>query len=939
MHAVIVHVAQLINHRKDSMMAVAVLAAKLVLILGLALLSEGQKNKVYIGTGVNGSLEALAGNDIVILGGLFAVHLSAPENNNEECGAIIDPSIQRVEAMALATQKINDHPSFLPGVTLAFEIRETCTQTNRALEESLRYVSGRNEAAFGQGISGVVGAVVSRVSISVARLLRLFQVPQISFASTANILSDKTIFDYFLRTIPPDSLQARAMADIVEYFNWAYVIAMHTGDIYGIEGIQAFISELQKRNSTKRCIAMSSIELSTDATASDFDTAVETLNQEWVHNATVVVLFGQLSTAIGILKAVRHKQEGDPKFASKNLTWIGGDAWGDRVPEDLYETAQGMLGVIPRSYLSDEFDRYFQSLRPLTNSTNPWFDEYWETFFNCSLTPQSPEGLQECDVANQAISSDLGYRQSGKVTFTIDAVYAFAHAIHRLQQDFCQGSPGLCEKIVDTRSGGKAIRGDLLLRYLYNVSFDGISTEIVSFDENGDQQGGYVIKNLQKKSNGKFMYEIVGHWDELPTNRITPLEIFKDNICIQWSDGQSNSIPESLCSHPCGNGEYPEPIASQAQCCWVCKPCADNTVSTGTACQVCDRGYIPNDLKSECVLIQPSYLTWSHGWAIVILLLNCVGIIATTAMAVVFMVYHKHQLIKASSRELSAIMFTGIMLCYVLPFFFIAKPAPWICGIRRFGVGFCFALCYSALLVKTNRIHRIFNRSPNSNQIPALISSQSQLFFTGLLVAVQVVIASVWLIIERPSITHIFNKYSTELKCGESSHSGLPVTLAYNFILLLVTIYFAFRTRNVPQNFNEAKFINLTVYSLCILWLAFIPTYYATAILGTIYQTGSLVIVIILNATMTLCILFLPKMYYLFFQKHTESQSETFTGLKHVDTTKPPTSLSLLDPSVAPTQLDAISNTEKNNTQTDCAISQASNKILQKDTTDASTQT
>ena len=104
-------------------------------------------------------------------------------------------------------------------------------------------------------------------------------------------------------------------------------------------------------------------------------------------------------------------------------------------------------------------------------------------------------------------------------------------------------------------------------------------------------------------------------------------------------------------------------------------------------------------MKTECVLIQPSYLTWSHGWSIVILILTCSGIIATTAVAIVFIVYHKHQLIKASSRELSAILLSGIMLCYLLPFFFIAKPSPWICAVRRFGVGFCFALCYSALLV------------------------------------------------------------------------------------------------------------------------------------------------------------------------------------------------------------------------------------------------
>ena len=452
------------------------------------------------------------------------------------------------------------------------------------------------------------------------------------------------------------------------------------------------------------------------------------------------------------------------------------------------------------------------------------------------------------------------------------------------------------------------------------------------------------MKNLQRKSNGKYMYKTVGHWDELPINRTTPLEIFKDNTpSIQWSDGQSNTTPISICSHPCGNGEYPEPVASQAECCWVCKPCADNTVSTGTACKVCGRGYIPNDLKSECEVIQPSYLMWSHGLSIIIILLSCTGITATIAVGIIFIVHHKHQLIKASSRELSAIMLTGIMLCYILPFFFIAKPAPWICAVRRFGVGFCFALCYSALLVKTNRIHRIFNRSPNTNQVPPLISSESQLFFTGLLVGVQVVIASVWLIIERPSITHIFNKYSTELKCGESSHSGLLVTLVYNFILLLITIYFAFRTRKVPQNFNEAKFINFTVYSLCILWFAFIPTYYATAVLGTIYQTGSLVIAIILNATVTLCILFLPKIYYLFFRKQAECQSETFTRLKHVDTTTPPTVLSLLDPSVTPTQVEATSKlgstTEMNGTEGECTIPHASNKAFQKDTTEVSTQT
>ena len=844
-----------------------------ILVLKLLCLVELSLCQVYVGTGVSGSVSVEAGNDVLVLGGLFPVH----RNEENQCGRVLDLGIQRLEAMVLATQKINNDPSFLPGVTLAFEIRDTCTQANYALEQSLDYVSARslrigfeNETIL--GVSGVVGAASSSVSIAVANLLRLFNIPQISPASTAAILSDKTRFDYFFRTIPPDSLQARTMAEIINYFNWTYIIAIHSDDAYGSDGISALIDELEKvQNSSGICIA-ASIELPLVGTTTDFDRAVKTMNQEWVRNATVVVLFGQLATAIGLLEAVDRRRNVDPEFASKNFTWIGSDAWGDQLPVELHPLTHGMLSVLPRSKRSNDFDDYFQSLHPLNHSSNPWFAEYWESVFNCSLGNR-PE-LEGCDLANQALGPGSGYRQNSKVTFGFDAVYAFAHAIRKLQQDFCQGGPGLCEEIVDSRSGGVAIRGDILLEYLHNVSFSpGLSAEVITFDDSGDQQGGFLVKNLKLTSTGRFSFEIIGRWDEIPVDRNTPLQILSD---VEWNDGYDNT-PESICSHPCGGGEYPEPIADQVECCWVCRPCIGiRVVSTGLVCTECDLGYLPNANKTQCILIPPTFLTWSSVWSILILIVTSVGSIATAFIIAVFVVYHKHQLIKASSRELSAVLLTGIMLCYVLPFFFIAMPSPWICAIRRFGVGFCFSLSYSALLVKTNRIHRIFNRPSGSIQAPPLISPQSQLFFTALLVAVQVVIAIVWLVIERPSIAYVYNDFTTELKCGESSLVGLSVSLGYNLILLVVSTYFAFRTRKIPQNFNEAKFINLTLYTLCIIWLAFIPTYFATARLGTVYQTSSLVLAIALSATTTLCCLFMPKIYFLYSQvRKDSSQSES----------------------------------------------------------------
>ena len=153
------------------------------------------------------------------------------------------------------------------------------------------------------------------------------------------------------------------------------------------------------------------------------------------------------------------------------------------------------------------------------------------------------------------------------------------------------------------------------------------------------------------------------------------------------------------------------------------------------------------------------------------------------------------------------------------------------------------------------------------------MNPQSQLFFTALLVAIQVLIAVVWLIVEQPNTTFLYDEFITHLSCSEDPYIGLSVTLAYNLLLLIVTTYFAFRTRKVLQNFNEAKFINLTVYTLCVLWLAFIPTYFITTALHTTFRTGSLVIAIILSATVALCCLLIPKIYLLFSRKRKGSTS------------------------------------------------------------------
>ena len=809
----------------------------------------------------------LAQNDIeyvsnggdIYLGGLFPVH--ANPGSAARCGRILDLGVQRLEAMVHAVQLVNNDSELLPGMELGFSIKDTCINSNYALEQSLSYVTSNVQIRTGtstndtlSGVSGVIGAASSSVSIAVASLFRLFNLPQISYASTARFLSDKTRFDYFLRTIPPDLFQAQVMVDIVVNYNWTYVITICSEDTYGEEGIKAFTEELVatvSRSNNSFSVAIT-IKLPVTATKEDYDKAVIQMNSDWVRNSSVVVLFGQLATAEGVLSAVsRYKKH-------RLLTFIVSDAVGDQLPSSYHSLGHGMISVLPTYYESKSFNEYFTSLRPSTNP-NPWFKEYWGMLFNCSFG--TGDNMEKCHPETEESMFISQYKQNSKVPFVIDAVYAFAHALQNLMINVC-GEIKLCDRIVGHRDRGVIVNGELLLQYIKNVSFVGVSSDIkINFDSSGDVHGWYWIKNLQRKPNSSnaFQFLTVGNWNGATLNLTSDIE---------WA---TDSVPVSICSADCMSGQFPLRVEGQASACWICEACPrENEVSTGKKCTVCPLGLSPNEDKNNCDVNPLVFLRWVHPFSILILLLTLVGLIATSVTVTVFIINYSHSTVKASSRELSTILLIGIFLCYLLPFFSIGEPIAVTCAIRRFGFGFSFSLCYAALLVKVNRIHRIFNRKRSSGQRPPLISPHSQLLFTGLLVLIQVILSASWLVVQVPGRKLVYYQYTTEVTCKATAYFGFVVSLGYNFLLLLVSTYYAFRTRKIPQNFNEARFINLTLYSVIIIWLAFIPATVGVSQLGTVYETGAQIFAIVLSATATLCCLFFSKLYFMFSSKRKE---------------------------------------------------------------------
>ncbi|VDM11277.1 unnamed protein product [Wuchereria bancrofti] len=226
---------------------------------------------------------------------------------------------------------------------------------------------------------------------------------------------------------------------------------------------------------------------------------------------------------------------------------------------------------------------------------------------------------------------------------------------------------------------------------------------------------------------------------------------------------------------------------------------------------------------------------------------------------------HDTPVVKASGRELSYIILIAMIMCYAMTFLLISRPTTFNCAIKRTGIGFAFSCLYAALLVKTNRIARIFSHC--SVQRPMCISPVSQIFLTALLAGLQLFGSLIWLFIVPSGTKHYYpTRGQVVLKCNVPDHHFL-YSLAYDAALIVLCTVYAIKTRKVPENFNETRFIGFTMYTTCVLWLSWIFFFFGT---GSDFQiqTTSLCISISMSSNVALACIFLPKIWIILFEKH-----------------------------------------------------------------------
>ncbi|XP_052337691.1 glutamate receptor, metabotropic 6a [Oncorhynchus keta] len=816
----------------------------------------------------------------ITLGGLFPIHARGP--HGLPCGEIKkEKGIHRMEAMLYALDQINSDPELLPNITLGARILDTCSRDTYALEQSLTFVQAliqkdTSDIRCSNGeppiirkperVIGVIGASASSVSIMVANVLRLFEIPQISYASTAPELSDNNRYDFFSRVVPPDSYQAQAMVDIVKAMGWNYVSTLASEGSYGESGVDSF--QQISREAGGLCIAQS-LKIPREPKPGEFDKIIKRLME--TSNARGVIIFANEDDIKRVLEAAKRAN------LTGHFLFVGSDSWGAKSSPilDQEDVAEGAVTILPKRASIEGFDQYFTSRSLENNRRNIWFAEFWEDDFRCKLTRPGikiDSEKKKC-TGEERINRDTAYEQEGKVQFVIDAVYAMAHALHSMHLDLCPGAMGVCDKM-------DPVEGRLLLNYIRSVNFNGSAGTGVLFNENGDAPGRYDIFQYQMSNTTIPGYRVIGQW----TNN---LRLNMEEM--QWSGGD-RQIPDSVCSFPCNPGERKKMVKG-VPCCWHCELCDGYQYQQDEmTCETCPFNMRPTPNRTSCRSTPIIKLEWHSPWAIIPVFLAILGILATSFVVITFIRFNDTPIVRASGRELSYVLLTGIFLIYLITFLMIAEPGAVVCAFRRLLLGLGMAITYSAMLTKTNRIYRIFEQGKKSVSPPKFISPTSQLAITFILMSVQLLGVFVWFAVIPP---HTIIDYEEQrppnpemargvLKCDMSDLS-LICCLSYSIVLMVTCTVYAVKSRGVPETFNEAKPIGFTMYTTCIVWLAFVPIFFGTAqsTEKMFIQTTTLTVSMSLSASVSLGMLYIPKVYVIIFhpEQNVQKRKRSFKAV------------------------------------------------------------
>eukprot|EP01099_Mayorella_cantabrigiensis_P001617 TRINITY_DN1723_c0_g3_i1.p1 TRINITY_DN1723_c0_g3~~TRINITY_DN1723_c0_g3_i1.p1 ORF type:complete len:646 (+),score=100.40 TRINITY_DN1723_c0_g3_i1:196-2133(+) len=259
----------------------------------------------------------------------------------------------------------------------------------------------------------------------------------ISYASIIAVLSDRSVYTSFFRTVSPDGDQIQIMISVALELKWTLIAAAGGGDNYGIGGLDGFVKGAEAAGIIVVC---KTILVSTNFAnaAKEYAKCIQDTG------ANVAMLFSNEIEASGLLAIMN-----DTHTISSSLTFMASNSWaidatwqygishynGSFTPQLM----RGTLGFQQQVGDQSWYKTCYGSLTPQNNNYS-FFLDYWQTRFICKLSGAYPicngtiTGRSKTSpclcTGNETLANDPA---DIRVAFVYDAVYAVVNAIRTIK--------------------------------------------------------------------------------------------------------------------------------------------------------------------------------------------------------------------------------------------------------------------------------------------------------------------------------------------------------------------------------------------------------------------------------------------------------------------------------------------------------------------------
>ncbi|XP_051017855.1 vomeronasal type-2 receptor 116-like [Acomys russatus] len=753
-----------------------------------------------------------------------------------------------VLALVFAIEEVNRNPHLLPNTTLGFDLYNGTPYEMSILIPPIFWLTGMTQPLFNYNCAkkrmspAALTGTSMTVSAQIGRLLQLYKVPQLTFGPFDPVLNDPDQFKFLYQMAPKDTSLPLAMVSLMLHFNWPWVGVILPDDHRGT----LFLSGLREAMESKDiCIAFLKM---IPGTWNSFSSAVwKNLVNIQESSANVIVIYGDVASLQGLMRHILQ-------LLVTWKVWILNSQWDVDNNHDYFmlDSFHGSLTISHHHKEMVDFTKFVQTVNPYKYPEDIYLPKFWYLFFKCSFSEVDCQLLENCQL-NASLELlprhlfDTTMSEEGYIIY--NAVYAVAYSLHEMNLQQVEIQP-------NARREGMGFSPWEFLPFLKNTLLN-------------NHVRGHMVMDGRKNLDSQ--YDILNFWDfpkglglnvKVGTFSLGAQQLSLSEQMIQWPTRFAET-PQSVCSESCRLGFRKAAQEGKAACCFDCIPCAENEISNETdmdQCVKCPESHYANLEKNHCLQKSVSFLAFDDplGMALTITAL-CFSVLTAVVLAV-FVKHRDTPIVKANNRALSYTLLLTLIVCFLSSLLFIGQPNTASCILQETAFGILFTVALSTVLAKAITVVIAFRVTAPARMVRWLMVSRAPNFIIPVCTLIELVLCGIWLLTSPPFIdqdAHAEHGHII-LLCNKGSAVAFHSVLGYLCFLALGSYTMAFLSRNLPDTFNEAKFLSFSMQVFFCVWVTFLPVYHSTK--GKV-MVAMEVFSILASSSALLGLIFVPKCY------------------------------------------------------------------------------